>query len=232
MKDRFPPSSDSKLHRLLPYLIVAGAVTILFLITMLRCDLYPFGDQSLANSDARDQYLNFYSYFRDLLFSNNDLDYSFSTILGAKHSGALRLLSGQPLVPAVRPVSRRTDPAGAASHHLPQAPAGRSVLLRLGGIPAQAKSVDAGMPLCLLRLYRIFRHILQSPVLAGRRCPAAAGSNGTGEAGARAQGADLYPQPGADPDLQLLHRVCSLPGLRFDVWASSPQYPGRASAIR
>lgn len=97
MKDGCPPSSDSKLHRLLPYLIVAGAVTILFLITMLRCDLYPFGDQSLANSDARDQYLNFYSYFRDLLFSNNDLDYSFSTILGANIRGLYAYYLGSPL---------------------------------------------------------------------------------------------------------------------------------------
>lgn len=97
MKDRCPSASDSKLHRLLPYLIVTGAVTVLFLITMLRCDLYPFGDQSLANSDARDQYLNFYSYFRDLLFSNNDLDYSFSTILGANIRGLYAYYLGSPL---------------------------------------------------------------------------------------------------------------------------------------
>lgn len=97
MKTRCLPSSDSKLHRLLPYLIVTGAVTVLFLITMLQCDLYPFGDQSLANSDARDQYLNFYSYFRDSLFSNNDLDYSFSTILGANIRGLYAYYLGSPL---------------------------------------------------------------------------------------------------------------------------------------
>ena len=97
IEKRCPSSSDSRLHRLLPYLIVTGAVTILFLITMLWCDIYPFGDQSLANSDARDQYLNFYSYFRDSLFSDNDLNYSFSTILGANIRGLYAYYLSSPL---------------------------------------------------------------------------------------------------------------------------------------
>lgn len=102
MKCRNQLPSDSEKHRpqtksWLPYLLVVGIVTFLFFITMIRCELYPFGDQSLATSDARNQYINFYSYFRDSLFSDNDLNYSFSTVLGGNIQGLYSYYLGSPL---------------------------------------------------------------------------------------------------------------------------------------
>ena len=80
-----------------PYLATAAMVTVLFLTTMLRCGLYPFGDGALASSDANNQYLNFYSYFRDTFFSNNDLSYSFSTVLGGNIHGLYAYYLSSPL---------------------------------------------------------------------------------------------------------------------------------------
>ena len=82
---------------LVPYLLAAGIVTVLFLATMLACKIYPFGDKSLASSDAKSQYINFYSYFRNIFFSNNNLDYSFSTVLGDNIQGLYAYYLGSPL---------------------------------------------------------------------------------------------------------------------------------------
>lgn len=81
----------------MPYLLAAGMVTVLFLVTMVLCKLYPFGDKTLASSDAKSQYLNLYSYFRNIFFSNNDLNYSFSTVLGANIQGLYAYYLGSPL---------------------------------------------------------------------------------------------------------------------------------------
>lgn len=80
-----------------PYLLAAGTVTLLFLLLMVLCQLYPFGDKSLASSDAENQYLNFCTYFRNSFFNNNDLQYSFSTVLGGNIQGLLAYYLGSPL---------------------------------------------------------------------------------------------------------------------------------------
>lgn len=64
---------------------------------MFCCKLYPFGYRSLASSDGRGQYLNFYAYFRNTFFSNNNFDYSFSTVLGANIRGLYAYYLGSPL---------------------------------------------------------------------------------------------------------------------------------------
>lgn len=47
----------------------------------------PFGDNSLASHDAGIQYLNFYSYFKDVLSGKNSLTYTFSKTLGGNCIG-------------------------------------------------------------------------------------------------------------------------------------------------
>lgn len=70
-----------------PYGLVTVCITAVFLLVMAWQELYPFGDWSLANSDGSNQYLNFYTYFRNLFYTNNDLNYSFSEILGGNMQG-------------------------------------------------------------------------------------------------------------------------------------------------
>lgn len=102
MKHRFelPAASGKRRWRdrpWFPYLLTAGIVTVLFLVMMFFCKLYPFGDRSLASSDGKGQYLNFYSYFRNTFFSNNNVDYSFSTVLGGNIQGLYAYYLGSPL---------------------------------------------------------------------------------------------------------------------------------------
>lgn len=74
-------------RRCFPYLLTALAATAVFLAMMICCRLYPFGDRALASSDGKNQYLSFYHYFRSILFSQNNIDYSFSTVLGGNIRG-------------------------------------------------------------------------------------------------------------------------------------------------
>ncbi|MGN0335732.1 MAG: YfhO family protein [Lachnospiraceae bacterium] len=59
-----------------------------FLILMVLYKLYsfaPFGEKSLASMDANIQYLDFFSYFKDVLSGKNSLLYSFGKTLGGSN---------------------------------------------------------------------------------------------------------------------------------------------------
>ncbi|MCD7829281.1 MAG: YfhO family protein [Clostridiales bacterium] len=66
-------------------LLCAGAFCLT--VTMMFCIYYgkafsPFGDRSLATMDANIQYLDFFSYLKDVLSGNNSISYTFSKGLG------------------------------------------------------------------------------------------------------------------------------------------------------
>ena len=84
-------------RRWFPYLLTALVATAVFLAMMVCCRLYPFGDRALASSDGKNQYLSFYHYFRSILFSQNNIDYSFSTVLGGNIRGLYAYYLASPL---------------------------------------------------------------------------------------------------------------------------------------
>lgn len=54
----------------------------IFLILFQHYGYAPFGDNSLASNDASVQYLDFYSYFKDVLAGKNSITYTFTKTLG------------------------------------------------------------------------------------------------------------------------------------------------------
>ena len=72
--------------RKIKIIIASGILTfltlaILFFITKLA----PFGSKSLVISDANNQYLDFFSYFKDVLSGTNSISYSFGKTLGGSN---------------------------------------------------------------------------------------------------------------------------------------------------
>jgi len=68
------------------YIYVSGLITFLILVILFKIDsLAPFGNKSLAWMDANIQYLDFYSYFHDVLHGNNDIFYTFGKTLGGRN---------------------------------------------------------------------------------------------------------------------------------------------------
>lgn len=91
-----------------PYLLTAVTLTAVFLAIMICCRLYPFGDRAMVSSDGKNQYLNFYHYFRSVLLTENNIDYTFSNVLGEISEGCIptiwqaRFTSSLPCSPRVR----------------------------------------------------------------------------------------------------------------------------------
>ena len=68
------------------YLIIPPILTFLIILTIYRYAGYaPFGNASLAAMDANIQYLDFFSYFKDVLAGDNNLFYTFSKTLGGSN---------------------------------------------------------------------------------------------------------------------------------------------------
>ena len=64
------------------------AITLLTLLFLFWHYGYaPFGDNSMASNDASIQYLDFYSYFKDVLSGKNSITYTFSKTLGGNCIG-------------------------------------------------------------------------------------------------------------------------------------------------
>ncbi|MCR5088894.1 MAG: YfhO family protein [Oscillospiraceae bacterium] len=67
-----------KKNCLFSFCSVAGVLLILFLVNAYA----PFGSASLADGDARIQYIDFFLYLRDVLSGSNSISYTFSKMLG------------------------------------------------------------------------------------------------------------------------------------------------------
>ena len=68
-----------------PFFITAGILVSFFVME----GFAPFGEKSLAISDAQIQYMDYFAYFRDVLTGRNDIGYSFSIGLGQGGIGIL-----------------------------------------------------------------------------------------------------------------------------------------------
>ncbi|MDN2452117.1 YfhO family protein [Lactobacillus sp. UCMA15818] len=73
------------LHPILQSFIlgIAGIIVIFSFFIILR--IAPFGNKSLAVADANIQYLDFFSYLKDILSGKSSLNYSFSNSLGSSN---------------------------------------------------------------------------------------------------------------------------------------------------
>ena len=67
--------------------------------------VWPFGDKTVMTGDTQYQFVDYLSYFRTILFGNNDLSYSFSKTLGGEMAGftAYYFLSPLNLIPVLFP---------------------------------------------------------------------------------------------------------------------------------
>lgn len=70
------------IKRLLMSVILTGAI---LLIVLLAGGYAPFGDRSLAVMDAKIQYLDFFSFLKDVFEGKNNIFYSFSKMLGGSY---------------------------------------------------------------------------------------------------------------------------------------------------
>ncbi|KRN26891.1 YfhO family protein [Liquorilactobacillus mali] len=73
---------NKTLHLILQSLVlgIAGIIVIFCFFILLR--IAPFGNRSLVVADANIQYLDFFSYLKDIFSGKNSLNYSFSNSLG------------------------------------------------------------------------------------------------------------------------------------------------------
>lgn len=69
-------------RNLLFYLSVFGSAFFLFWLFLYRFSYAPFGENSLAWADANIQYLDFFSYYKDVILGKNDVGYTFTKALG------------------------------------------------------------------------------------------------------------------------------------------------------
>ena len=60
---------------------------LLMLILFWHYGYAPFGGNSMASHDANVQYLDFYSYFKDVVSGKNNITYTFSKTLGGNNIG-------------------------------------------------------------------------------------------------------------------------------------------------
>ena len=65
---------------------LSGMITFTILIILFAIKgLAPFGDRSLVVMDGDIQYLDFFSYYKDVLIGNNSIGYSFGKTLGGSN---------------------------------------------------------------------------------------------------------------------------------------------------
>ena len=80
--------NNKKGHYLLMECLFSGIVTFLIMMVLyVLKDFAPFGDNSFACMDANIQYLDFFSYFKEVLSGNDSIVYSFSKVLGGSTFG-------------------------------------------------------------------------------------------------------------------------------------------------
>ena len=77
------------------YAFVVAAVLFLFLCAVLK--ITPFGDNSFLIFDMKRQYVDFFSYFRSVVFTENDMKYSLSNGLGGEMPGFFAYYLTSPL---------------------------------------------------------------------------------------------------------------------------------------
>ena len=84
----------------LPIISFCGALVI-FLTVLVFLECAPFGQNSLASMDASIQYLDFFSYYKDLIDGDASVDYSFGKTLGGTNIAVFSYYLASPLMPLV-----------------------------------------------------------------------------------------------------------------------------------
>lgn len=68
----------------IPHALVAMAITMaMYVVLCVVCGITPFGDSTWISYDMKRQYVDFYSYYKQLISGNTNLFYSLSTALGS-----------------------------------------------------------------------------------------------------------------------------------------------------
>ena len=88
---------DNRIERVKNCLIAFAGTVLLMLVLLAALQYAPFGGNTLACSDARIQYLDFFSYYKDVLEGRNSLLYSFSNGLGTNGIGLFSYYLASPL---------------------------------------------------------------------------------------------------------------------------------------
>ena len=79
--------------------IYSFTLTLLMLLILFWHYGYaPFGDNSMASHDAGIQYLDFYSYFKDILSGKNSITYTFTKTLGGNAIGIFSYYLASPFM--------------------------------------------------------------------------------------------------------------------------------------
>lgn len=78
-----PPTRNGKIKQII---IASGAITFCAMMLLYAIkDFAPFGAKSLVCMDAHIQYLDFFSYYKDVLSGKNQIDYTFGKTLGGSN---------------------------------------------------------------------------------------------------------------------------------------------------
>lgn len=87
-----PGTKNLLLELLISGVTVMAVMWVLFWIK----GYVPFGNNTLATKDANFQYLDLFAYFKDILAGKNDIDYSFSKMLGGPCIGVFSYYLSSP----------------------------------------------------------------------------------------------------------------------------------------
>ncbi|MBQ7564562.1 MAG: YfhO family protein [Lachnospiraceae bacterium] len=96
------------LCRLLSFLIPAGIVALV----CVRMGFYPFGDKSVLMADMRYQFVDYYAYYKKLLFDKNDIFYTFQKTFGGDMAGLLAYYCNTPFLFLLAFVPNEALPGG------------------------------------------------------------------------------------------------------------------------
>ena len=86
---------DSSRKRAEVYIIPFFITAIMLFVIFYKVGIYPFGERSLLIWDLRWQYIQFFSWFKQVLTGGGNLFYSFNAGTGKQHDRIICVLSGQ-----------------------------------------------------------------------------------------------------------------------------------------
>lgn len=66
-------------HAVVSFVITA----VLYMVLLAFCEIVPFGDNTWISFDMKRQYVDFYAYYKSILFGDSNIFYSFDTALGS-----------------------------------------------------------------------------------------------------------------------------------------------------
>ncbi|MCR5107048.1 MAG: YfhO family protein [Lachnospiraceae bacterium] len=84
----------SLINNIVAFLIPVTIMTVI----CLKYGFFPFGDKSILMADMRYQFVDYYGYLKNILFSNDDILYTFSKTFGGDMAGLLAYYCNAPFV--------------------------------------------------------------------------------------------------------------------------------------